>query len=49
MLALGGWYSGFGCVVHLYSLFGESLSTDELERWVRSLDVEDEYDRLEGA
>ena len=35
--------------VHLYSLFEESLSLPRLERWVRLLDVEDEYERLERA
>jgi hypothetical protein len=31
---------------HLYSMFEESLSTRELERWVGKLDVTEEYDRL---
>lgn len=35
--------------VHLYTLFEESLSGVRLEKWVRRLGVEDEYDRLEGA
>lgn len=35
--------------VHLYTLFEESLSVPRLEKWVRRLDVEDEYDRLKRA
>lgn len=33
--------------VHIYTLFEESLSVPLLEQWVRRLDVEDEYERLE--
>ncbi|PSP92527.1 hypothetical protein BRC91_12985 [Halobacteriales archaeon QS_4_62_28] len=35
--------------VHLYTLFGESLSVPCLEEWVTRLDVEDEYERLKRA
>ena len=35
--------------VHLYTLFEESLSVPRLKRWVRRLDVNDEYERLERA
>ena len=35
--------------VHLYTLFEEGLSVSRLEEWVRRLDVEDEYGRLERA
>ncbi|GAB6878787.1 hypothetical protein JCM17823_10610 [Halorubrum gandharaense] len=31
---------------HLYTLFGESLSTRRLEQWVDALDVHDAYERL---
>lgn len=34
---------------HLYWLFEENLNRVELERWVRRLDVPDEYERLERA
>ncbi|WP_135666231.1 hypothetical protein [Halorhabdus rudnickae] len=37
----------FEDAVHLYTMFGESLSERELERWVEALDVEDEYERLD--
>jgi hypothetical protein len=30
-------------------MFEESLSTRELERWVRELDVTEEYERLRHA
>lgn len=39
----------FEDAVHVYSLFEQSLSTPELERWVTKLGVEDEYDRLRRA
>lgn len=35
--------------VHLYSIFEQSLSVARLEKWVRRLDVESEYDRLKRA
>lgn len=34
---------------HLYTMFGETLSTTRLEAWVQRLDVEDRYDRLTNA
>ena len=34
---------------HLLALFEESLRTEELERWVQKLAVEDEYDRLRSS
>lgn len=34
---------------HLYTLFGESLSIDELESWVQDLGVPDAYERLKRA
>lgn len=39
----------FEDAVHLYTMFEESLSTEELEAWVEKLQVEDDYDRLERA
>lgn len=39
----------FEDAVHLYTMFEESLSTGELETWVRKLGVEDDYDRLRRA
>lgn len=36
----------FEDAVHLYSLFEESLSREELKEWTRKLDVRDQYDRL---
>lgn len=39
----------FEDAVHLYTLFEESLSTEELQRWVGRLDVQDEYERLTAA
>lgn len=39
----------FEDAVHLYILFEESLSSEELETWVRKLDVGDQYDRLKRA
>lgn len=39
----------FEDAVHIHSLFEESLSTPELERWVSKLGVEDDYERLERA
>ena len=44
-----GTRTDFEDAVHLFTLFAESLSTEELERWVRALDVGSEYDRLERA
>lgn len=43
------WMTGekdFEDAQHLYSVFGETLSTAELERWVDELDVHDAYERL---
>jgi hypothetical protein len=34
---------------HLYSLFEENLSIQKLERWVKKLDVTEEYERLKHA
>ncbi|MFC7114694.1 hypothetical protein ACFQH2_06600 [Natronoarchaeum sp. GCM10025703] len=34
---------------HLVALFEESLRTEELEKWVRKLAVEDDYDRLRSS
>lgn len=39
----------FEDAVHLYTLFEESLSKNELETWVRKLDARDQYDRLRRA
>jgi len=39
----------FEDAVHLYSLFEETLSIPDLERWVRNLGVEDKYERLQHA
>jgi len=39
----------FEDAVHLYTLFEESLSTRELERWVEKLGVSEEYERLRRA
>lgn len=44
-LALGG-RTDLEDAAHLYTVFGESLSTDRLETWVERLDVEDRYERL---
>lgn len=41
-----GTRTDFEDAVHLYTLFGGSLSTEELQRWVERLDVRDEYERL---
>lgn len=46
-LSLGS-QTDFEDAVHLFSLFEETLSVPALERWLRNLDVEDEYDRLRG-
>ncbi|WP_200531372.1 hypothetical protein [Halorubrum sp. LN27] len=34
---------------HLFTMFGETLSTTRLEAWVQRLDVQDRYDRLTNA
>lgn len=39
----------FEDALHLYSLLEESLSTPALERWVRNLGVESDYERLKHA
>lgn len=39
----------FEDAVHLFTLFEESLRTEELERWVRKLGVESDYERLRAA
>lgn len=39
----------FEDAIHLFTLFGESLRTYELEAWVEALGVEDEYERLKQA
>jgi hypothetical protein len=39
----------FEDAVHMYSLFEQSLSIPELERWITKLGVEDEYERLRRA
>ncbi|WP_123619492.1 hypothetical protein [Halorubrum sp. CSM-61] len=44
-LSLGG-RTDIEDAAHLYTLFGESLSTGRLESWVERLDVEDRYERL---
>ncbi len=44
-----GTRTDFEDAVHLYSMFEETLSIEELERWVDRLDVRDEYDRLTSA
>ena len=44
-LALGG-RTDLEDAAHLYTLFGETLSTARLEDWVEKLDTEDEYARL---
>ena len=36
----------FEDAVHIHSLFEESLSIPQLERWVRKLGVEDDYEQL---
>lgn len=41
-----GTQKDFEDAVHLYTMFEESLTTTELERWVSKLDAEDAYDRL---
>lgn len=37
----------FEDAAHLYTLFGESLSSEKLETWIEKLDVNDEYERLQ--
>lgn len=44
-LALGG-RTDLEDAAHLYTLFGETLSTARLEEWVEKLDTEEEYARL---
>lgn len=44
-----GTRTDFEDAVHLYTLFGETLRTEELERWVRKLGVESEYEQLRTA
>jgi len=44
-LSLGG-RTDLEDAAHLYTVFGESLSTARLESWVERLDVEDRYERL---
>lgn len=39
----------FEDAVHLYTLFKETLRTEELERWVKKLGVESDYERLRAA
>ncbi len=39
----------FEDAVHLYSMFGETLSTPEHQEWVTKLGVEDEYEQLKWA
>lgn len=39
----------FEDAIHLYSLFVETLSIPTLERWVRKLEVEEDYERLKRA
>ncbi|GAA0514316.1 hypothetical protein SAMN04488066_103146 [Halorubrum aquaticum] len=47
-LSLGG-RTDLEDAAHLYTVFGETLSTPRLEGWVERLDVEDRYDRLTNA
>jgi hypothetical protein len=42
-----GTRTDFEDALHLHTMFEESLSTADLEEWVRKLGVEEEYDRLE--
>ena len=44
-LSLGG-RTDLEDAAHLYTVFGESLSSARLESWVERLDVEDRYERL---
>jgi hypothetical protein len=44
-LSLGG-RTDLEDAAHLYTLFGETLSTARLESWVEKLDAAEEYDRL---
>lgn len=46
-LSLGG-RTDLEDAAHLYTVFGESLSTARLELWVERLDVEDRYERLKS-
>lgn len=39
----------FEDTVHLYTMFDETLSNEELQLWVERLGVEDEYERLKTA
>lgn len=39
----------FEDAAHLYTIFEENLRRGALERWVKRLDVEDEYERLRRA
>ena len=39
----------FEDAVHIHSLFEESLSNSQLERWVTKLGVENDYERLKQA
>lgn len=39
----------FEDAVHLYTLFEETLRSEELERWVKKLGVESDYERLRTA
>ncbi len=41
-----GSQTDFEDALHLFTLFEETLSTAELERWVETLEVEEAYDRL---
>lgn len=41
--------TSFEDAVHLYTLFGENLTQQELEDWVDRLSVEREYERLKRA
>lgn len=44
-----GTQTDFEDALHLYTLFEESLRTEQLEDWVERLGVETEYERLERA
>lgn len=44
-LSLGG-RTDLEDAAHLYTVFGETLSTTRLQRWVDRLDVQERYDRL---
>ena len=47
-LSLGG-HTDLEDAAHLYTLLGETLSSDRLKRCVERLDVEDRYERLTNA